>query len=1469
MKFARECQIKHLCHGLPVASMSSLIYEAVFTSYRSDSPIEPARLPTSGPPKAPEQAEDRAESGFAAFICRVAYLEDKLRRGEKSRFFDASSDTKIVARHQIGNGASFHVDRVEIRRKDHADGGYTHPQSKDFVAIKTIKERPQVTPFERPIVQPNSNQRSQWQDILLEIRALLHEPLRYHPNIVRLLEIGWGSSHETGSPFPALVLEFAEFGTLDHLQRTEPGPLPFRVKQKLCYDVGRGLSILHACGIVHGDLKHENVLIFRNQYDDPPLQPYTAELADFGGAVIDIQKGHTIMLPMGTAPFEAPESKNRLTFGEVKKTDTYSYGMLVWRCFVDCQDLLYVVGIRNAPGPSKLSSAEEKQVDQLKNSDEILKKAIQTTQSLSPAPTEVLMMLDNVLMSTMRTDPSQRTLGRAQALLRGMPADAAKDYSVMVEAANQKLAEQAKIPGQHGMDLDSVGYGLGRLGDDYDAQNNLPGYRPDLPYPASGGSIFEPSKLKRILTWTQQEECVKELERSTQVQYTEDTDAIEPWNAAFYLFEAHLAGFGLQLDPQKACHWLHMASTASDTTASHNYLAAAWLSRTYDAFGVPNPLNLDDQIEMLGLSIMRGHRHCMLDATRTLSKYTNTNKQTEAFRMINNYTSFFRILTGGVGMPHYVDRNLRRPYDLRDLTDLDKQIKAELGSDYEACLRTFSDTMDEEPPEDGHKFDKIYVNQKGHGLLHMAATFGNINALTHLYHKYRCDIDVPNRSMSESPLVCACRSGNYSCALFLLDKGAVANGTKFGEEAPLHWVSSFMEPQMRVLTQRLIATGADTERHTGTMRKDVRGINADWEGTFGLPLTALGRAVLMQNIAAVRVLLEVTNADPLNSGTVKDIKIVSAIELASIMTLPDILQVLLEAVDAKQYDESVSIYDECAMLEAAHDMKHTRTLTQPFDTLSLQSRVVRHGGQHKDCLARTLMILHCRRLKSHERGADHVEVASIGKTLCREVSLGNADIVEVLLNLGHSADGSAGFHPLEEAVKVNNLSIFRMLIERGATIDAGIATSLLIGVAKKPETSPSGIVIAQHLIEEGARIDDPPHSQPSALAYAVQKRYFDLADLLLSYDAGHSLNTIFEWEGQNEPVSLLGLLLQSHTFNTQQSIAYLAKKHNDGTCSISLQPVCTSDSLTALHILALFDPENFNNRAQVSARIIQHILDIFPSPHSLGNQLIHPEHGTPLTAAIQKLNEPVISALLESDHRADLLTLVALQQVSRSGQNTSTLLLPSRLAGLQLLDRVEQLENAASITVADIQDLLNRQELSVMVNLYTRAELQRLAEKSNATATKDTASAASTSPVSTIIAQQSSLLLTSALSDRTTALKKRQCQSLSPQSQRPLEAHTSSLSLHSTSDDYFAPSPTRPLIEDLSVLTEEKPTGWVEGVEMDQEIALRTFLMYMRNGMLANSIHRFMDERYNRRRDELKAEKMRDREVEEDGGKDV
>ena len=89
--------------------------------------------------------------------------------------------------------------------------------------------------------------------ILNELLTMHHPPLRAHPNIVKLLGVGF----ETEGPsddqraMPVLIPECAELGNLAEVLETarkEDRPLEFGVKLSLCLDIAHGLKILHACG---------------------------------------------------------------------------------------------------------------------------------------------------------------------------------------------------------------------------------------------------------------------------------------------------------------------------------------------------------------------------------------------------------------------------------------------------------------------------------------------------------------------------------------------------------------------------------------------------------------------------------------------------------------------------------------------------------------------------------------------------------------------------------------------------------------------------------------------------------------------------------------------------------------------------------------------------------------------------------------------------------------------------------------------------------------------------------------------------------------------------------------------------------------------------------------------------------------------------------------------------------------------
>jgi serine/threonine protein kinase len=167
--------------------------------------------------------------------------------------------------------------------------------------------------------------------------------MRGAPNSVQLVGLGWETA-PVGDDlrlWPVLVLEYAECGSLAKLQDTVD-PLSYEVKRKLCADVACGLLGLHNSGLLHGDVKSENILIF-GKLDDQHL----AKLSDFGYAGIDyhlqqdlgcdekIQREQSQVLPGATELWSAPEYGKPGTRRALMDQDVYSWGLLVLRTMVD------------------------------------------------------------------------------------------------------------------------------------------------------------------------------------------------------------------------------------------------------------------------------------------------------------------------------------------------------------------------------------------------------------------------------------------------------------------------------------------------------------------------------------------------------------------------------------------------------------------------------------------------------------------------------------------------------------------------------------------------------------------------------------------------------------------------------------------------------------------------------------------------------------------------------------------------------------------------------------------------------------------------------------------------------------------------------------------------------------------------------------------------------------------------------
>lgn len=182
---------------------------------------------------------------------------------------------------------------------------------------------------------------------ITELRIRTHPSLRDHPNIASFRGVGWDfEDAEARIPRPLLLEELAPQSSLDNFwKKWHFVSLSFRSKLDLCRNVAEGLMALHECGVVHGDVKPENILIFPTRASD---NAFIAKLTDFGHSVFESSRLNG--LPAFTTHWCAPElsssttNNRKMDFQEMKQTDYYSYGLVVLSImisqpFYECLDM--------------------------------------------------------------------------------------------------------------------------------------------------------------------------------------------------------------------------------------------------------------------------------------------------------------------------------------------------------------------------------------------------------------------------------------------------------------------------------------------------------------------------------------------------------------------------------------------------------------------------------------------------------------------------------------------------------------------------------------------------------------------------------------------------------------------------------------------------------------------------------------------------------------------------------------------------------------------------------------------------------------------------------------------------------------------------------------------------------------------------------------------------------------------------
>lgn len=125
-----------------------------------------------------------------------------------------------------------------------------------------------------------------------------------HPNVINRL--GHGTAIDLASTtFHYIVLEYLPGGDLFALTRTRP--LPIQKALRYLEQVCSGLAHAHKCGVIHRDIKPQNLLLTADKE--------TVKIADFGVARLDANEG--AITRVGTNIYSAPEHNPLMQTGQL------------------------------------------------------------------------------------------------------------------------------------------------------------------------------------------------------------------------------------------------------------------------------------------------------------------------------------------------------------------------------------------------------------------------------------------------------------------------------------------------------------------------------------------------------------------------------------------------------------------------------------------------------------------------------------------------------------------------------------------------------------------------------------------------------------------------------------------------------------------------------------------------------------------------------------------------------------------------------------------------------------------------------------------------------------------------------------------------------------------------------------------------------------------------------------------------
>ncbi|KAI1413517.1 ankyrin [Hypoxylon sp. FL1857] len=1087
-----------------------------------------------------------------------------------------------VTRQAVPVGPATAVERIGMGGSTLAVRAQT-PERPRHVVYKTARVEFQANG--KPATRKDSRA---LKSVLTEFHALLHPTLLKHPNIIDFLGLAWGTNYAHPlHRLPVLVVEYGDRGTLADVQLGGP-PLPSALKFALCLGIARGLEALHSHGIVHGDVKPENIIICSHK--EKIMVP---KLADFGFAFMEATETSEIMIG-GTPTWRAPESASPIPVAKLKLTDVYSFGLVAWSLAIDGKDPFTLLVSDRLNGEERLL-----EIERIKLADQVLPMSKLEKWIVDWGFTQKLKSMSSHLQqnsSRSTSEPQNRIQDSTNlAELQRLQAHLLKLQSVLRQT-NPTNSVELLTTGAVGFyrrepffrnldllfsrtltkdpelrDLPTV---IGQL-ERYYKDKNLNCTEPnnvtelkteEVNIESDPGKInwFDQGFKSHKYSW----QITRDLDPGVQnfivetLFHFDDDDVPSRFTLAAFL----LNGYGVASDKDRALDCLAQAARQG------HKIAQSCLYRMFKACQKEIPPEIP-VLQYLKDQALRGSRKAMLDL-----------KELDAKEM-EHAKDLIRFAYGGVGADWYYDHQWL--YGLTQSTLMSRDFQPEsLGSN--------DDLAD------------VVVNTRGDKLVHALAAVGAYGLLKELLVDFKVPVDMLNLE-GETALLCACRSGHADSVKLLLDNGASASIQAVNGETPLHWLSSFKDNiNVAALGRDLIERGgakvdAFTTRHIShSIFPGSIDIDFQVEGT---PLVW---AVHDNKPRIVSFLLSV-GADPnwrFQKGAL------SPCEWAAFYHYTECLKIMIEhledTADAPMTTEGKK--DNRFVVLYGPLVSHAVHASDKF------SMILRNGADYLNSLKSTLAFLQEKtKLIQFSLGKNETLLHFAAKAAHDEAC-------KVILELGWLADeinkpaGPESRTPLLESVRWNRCALYRLLVQHGADPNALSASpydesgnrtwSALQVFADQAHNR--DLTLVDDLIAAGVPVDGHPNISPTIETpyhVAVRRNAFHLADHLRSHGADPNATCVRSaFLIAPHPLTGLGHAIALNARHSIPRLRYMLAR----SASFVVEP---TRGLSALHLAASV-PEGLSYVSggavarddfdwDTNRALVRELLEWFPGPEEL------------------------------------------------------------------------------------------------------------------------------------------------------------------------------------------------------------------------------------------------------------------------------